>query len=123
MSHRLAARRLDLDHVGTKIGEDECGVRPGDVLAQVEDAHALEKTLDHAAPAWGEEAPARRRTLFDECRRAPASGCGRLLAGANLRRVFERQCLTLEPHLDNSALSELAEQELVGDASFDVLLD
>jgi hypothetical protein len=36
----IAARRLDLDHVGPQVGEDRRGERPGDEHGEVDDADA-----------------------------------------------------------------------------------
>ena len=42
-SHRVAGRRLELHHVGTEIGEHLGRVGAGQVVAEVEDLHTLER--------------------------------------------------------------------------------
>jgi hypothetical protein len=46
----VAARRLDLDHVRALVGEQRATVRTRDVCAQVEHAHAAERTRGTRAP-------------------------------------------------------------------------
>ena len=41
----VAGRRLNLDHVGTKVGEQEGAVGPGEDLGQVNDAQAGKRTV------------------------------------------------------------------------------
>src|SRR5690606_14632198 len=42
--HRVAGGRLDLGHLGTEVGEDLAGVRPGDVLTELDHAQPGERT-------------------------------------------------------------------------------
>ena len=42
----VAGRRLDLDHVGAEVGEQQRAVRPGDHRGEVDDAHAVEREPD-----------------------------------------------------------------------------
>ena len=41
---QIAADRFDLDHVGAEVAEDGGAVRPRDVGAEVEDAHAHQRS-------------------------------------------------------------------------------
>ena len=52
---------LDLDHVGAVLREQARGVRPRDVVGEVEDGDAFKGCLDHGAlPAAGSDAPSYR---------------------------------------------------------------
>ncbi len=44
VARHVAARRLDLHHVGPEIGEQHGAVRPGEDLGEVEHAQAVERT-------------------------------------------------------------------------------
>src|SRR5204863_2753435 len=48
-AERVAAGRLDLDHVDARVGEELRAVRPGDLGAEVDEAQMRERTVDLAA--------------------------------------------------------------------------
>jgi hypothetical protein len=52
LPHRVALGRLDLDDLGAEVGEQHAAERPGRHLAELDDAHALER-----AKGGGRHAP------------------------------------------------------------------
>ena len=54
----VAGQRLDLDHVGTVVGENGAGEGPGQEGAQVDDPQPGQGESDGAGPGWARPGPA-----------------------------------------------------------------
>ena len=61
LSKRIAARRLDGNHLGAGVGEEHRGERPGEALAEVDDGDPV-AGLPHSAGMVRESPPPRYRT-------------------------------------------------------------
>ena len=48
--HAVAGHRLDLDDLGADVAQDHRPERPGQVLAEVDHAHAFERTHQSTSP-------------------------------------------------------------------------
>src|SRR5262249_14455018 len=92
-SHAVAPRRLDLDHVRAEVAQEHRAERPGEILAEVEDADAFQRTGHHmtpaarraaiSAPSWPSDP-----STWSVC--SPARGCGPFTAP----RVRSRKMVT-----------------------------
>ena len=51
LAQDVASRKLDLDHLGSLLGEQHCAHRPGDYLGQVDDLYSCERSSHVASVA------------------------------------------------------------------------
>ena len=74
-AHRIAGRRLDLDHLGAPVGHDAGGRRAGDPEADLDDANAFEWTRHGRALYIGRHRAREAHESADgDLRRDPRSG-------------------------------------------------
>src|SRR4051794_14218053 len=82
-AHRIASRRLDLDHIGAQIGKDLTGIGAGQILAEIQYADALQQRLRHTEPLPNLSNPGALSMISSRI----ASAVSRSLAKPSLNRL------------------------------------
>src|SRR4051812_33560119 len=82
-AHRIASRRLDLDHIGAQIGKDLTGIGAGQILAEIQYPDALQQRLRHTEPLPNLSNPGALSMISSRI----ASAVSRSLAKPSLNRL------------------------------------